>query len=88
MVILDILKYKGKKIKNLLKFFNTCRKKFLHILFNISNITINIKKRYNKKILTFTFINKKYNHFEHQHKFIFKKINYKMYYYVIYLDQH
>ena len=55
MVILDILKYKGKKIKNLLKFFNTCRKKFLHILFNISNITINIKKRYNKKILTFTF---------------------------------
>ena len=28
MVILDILKYKGKKIKNLLKNFNTYRKKF------------------------------------------------------------
>ena len=33
IVILDILKYKGKKI-------NTCRKNFLHILFIIINIYI------------------------------------------------
>ena len=33
MVILDILKYKGKK-------FNTYRKNFLHILFIIINIYI------------------------------------------------
>jgi ABC-type multidrug transport system permease subunit len=40
MVILDILKYKGKKFKNYLKKFNTYRKKFIHILFIIIDIYI------------------------------------------------
>jgi hypothetical protein len=44
MVILDILKYKGKKIKNYLKKFNTYRKKFIHILFIIINIYIYKRK--------------------------------------------
>jgi hypothetical protein len=33
MVILDILKYRGKKFKKSIKKFNTCRNFFLHILF-------------------------------------------------------